>query len=281
VLAVISPPANTEAGLNNVRNEYLLAKAEFERAQRLFEKQAISQRRLDEAKLRFEAKRAGYDVIAQQVDFGAEKNGDNNTPHFHLKAPIAGVIAEIHFHLGETVETGKKLFTISNPKRVWLKANIPLALLARVQAATGASFKVEGYEQEFRVDQLNGRLISVGSSVDEKSRTVPAIFELDNPENKLKIGMFAEVAVQTGDAEETLALPTSAIFDDNGTPVAYVHVEGEAFAKRVLQTGINDAGFTQILNGIAAGERVVTVGGYQVRLASLSTSVPVGHGHEH
>lgn len=281
VLAVISPPANTEAGLNNVRNEYLLAKAEFERAQRLFEKQAISQKRLDEAKLRFEAKRAGYDVIAQQVDFGAAKDGDNNTPHFHLKAPIAGVIEEIHFHLGETVETGKKLFTISNPKRVWLKANIPLALLSRVQAATGASFKVEGYEQEFRVDQLNGKLISSGSMVDEKSRTVPTLFEIDNPENKLKIGMFAEVAVQTSKVEETLAIPTKAIFDDSGTPVAYVHVEGEAFAKRVLQTGIIDGGFTQILSGVAEGERVVTVGGYQVRLASLSTSVPVGHGHEH
>jgi len=281
VLAVISPPANTEAGLNSVRNEYLLAKAEFERAQRLFEKQAISQKRLDEAKLRFEAKQAGYEVIAQQVDFGAAKDGGNNTPHFHLKAPIAGVIEEIHFHLGETVETGKKLFTISNPKRVWLKANIPLALLSRVKAVTGASFKVEGYEQEFRVDQLNGKLISVGSMVDEKSRTVPTIFEIDNPENKLKIGMFAEVAVQTGDAEETLALPTGAIFDDSGTPVAYVHVEGEAFAKRVLQTGMSDHGFTQILRGIDEGERIVTVGGYQVRLASLSTSVPVGHGHEH
>ncbi|KAA0220227.1 efflux RND transporter periplasmic adaptor subunit [candidate division KSB1 bacterium] len=250
VLAVISPPANTEAGLNNVRNEYLLSKAEFERAQRLFEKQAISQKRLEEAKLRFEAKRAGYEVIAQQVDFGAEKNGDNNTPHFHLKAPIAGVIEGIHFHLGETVETGERLFTISNPKRVWLKANIPLALLARVEAATGASFKVEGYEQEFRVDQLNGKLISTGSSVDEKSRTVPTIFEIDNPDNKLKIGMFAEVAVQTSEVEETLAIPTSAIFDDNGTPIAYVHVEGEAFAKRVLQTGISDGGFTQILTAV-------------------------------
>jgi len=281
VLAVISPPANSETSLNSIRSEYLLVKAEYERAQRLFEKQAIPQKRLDEAKLRFEARQAGYEVIAQQVDFGAAKDGSNSTPQFHLKAPIAGVIAEIHFHLGQSVLAGEKLFTISNLKRVWLKANIPLTLLARVQAATGASFKVEGYEQEFRVDQLNGKLISVGSIVDEKSRTIPTIFEIDNPENKLKIGMFAEVGVQTGDAEETLALPTSAIFDDNGTPVAYVHVEGEAFAKRLLQTGIIDRGFTQIRSGIAEGERVVTVGGYQVRLASLSTSVPTGHGHEH
>ena len=64
VLAVIAPPANTESSLNSIRNEYLLAKAEFERAQRLFEKQAIPRKRLDEARLRFEAKKASYEVIA-------------------------------------------------------------------------------------------------------------------------------------------------------------------------------------------------------------------------
>ena len=122
---------------------------------------------------------------------------------------------------------------------------------------------------------------AIGGIVDKKSRTVPVIFELVNPDNTLKIGMFAEVSVKTGDTVETLAIPNSAIYDDNGTPVAYVHIEGEAFAKRVLQTGITDSGYTQILSGISEGERVTTVGGYQVRLASLSTSVPVGHGHEH
>ncbi len=281
VLAVISPSANAEAGLINIRNEFLLAKAEFERAQRLFEKQAISQKRLEEAKLRFEARQAGYDVIARQVDFDTAADNEAPTAHFHLTAPIDGVIEEIHFHLGQTVQPGDKLFTVTNSQRVWLKANIPPTQIARIQAAGGASFKVEGYEQEFTVEQLNGRLISAGSQVDEKSRTVPIIFEVDNSDSRFKIGMFAAVAVQTGEAVETLSIPTAAIFDDNGTPVAYVHVEGEAFSKRALQTGISDRGFTQILSGAAEGERVVTVGGYQVRLASLSTSVPVGHGHEH
>ncbi|OGG51766.1 MAG: hypothetical protein A3F84_24285 [Candidatus Handelsmanbacteria bacterium RIFCSPLOWO2_12_FULL_64_10] len=282
VLAVIAPPANTESSLNSIRNEYLLAKAEFERAQRLFEKQAIPRKRLDEARLRFEAKKASYEVIAQQVDFGPVR-GDSEAAllHLHLKSPIDGVIGEIHFHLGQTVEAGQKLFTITNPERIWLKAQIPLALIARAKGVSGASFKVEGYEQAFNVDELNGRLVSVSSTVDEKSRTVPVIFELDNPDNRLKIGMFAEVSVRTGEAVEALAVPTSAIFDDSGTPVAYVQVEGEAFAKRALKTGVVDRGFTEILSGIAQDERVVTVGGYQVRLASLSTSVPTGHGHEH
>ena len=282
VLAVISPPADTESGITRIRNEYLLAKAEFERTQRLFEQQAIPKRRMDEAKLKYEARKASYDVIAQQVDFGfGQKHGEIAALYFHLKAPIDGVIEETHFRSGQTVQAGQGLFTITNPKRVWLKAQVPLARIGLIKNARDASFRVEGYTQEFSASQLNGRLISIGSIADKASRTVPVIFELDNPDNKLKINMFAEVSVKTGDVIETPAIPTDAVFDDNGIPVAYVQVEGEAFAKRVLQTGITDRGFTQILTGLAEGERVVTVGGYQVRLALLSTSLPTGHGHEH
>ena len=280
VLAVVSPPANTDTGLNEIRKEYLLAQSEYERAQRLFEKEAISKRRLDEARLRYDAQRASFDVIKQQVDFG-KGNGDMSVLHFHVTAPIDGIVEEIHFHAGEAVETGQRLFTLTNPKRVWLKAKVPLALVAQIKDATDASFTVEGYDREFRVSDLNGKLISVGSIADRISRTVPVIFELDNPESLLKINMFADVSVKTKEISDMLAIPTSAIYDDDGTPVTYVQTEGEAFERRFIKTGIQDQGYTQILDGIRVGERVVTEGGYQVRLASLSTSVPSGHGHAH
>ncbi len=282
ILAVISPPANAETSFNSIRSEYLIAGSEYERAQRLFEKQAISQKRLEEAKLRFETRKAGYDVVSRQVDLGAqEKDGGVGEIHFHLKPPIDGIIQEIHFHLGKNVQAGERLFTITNPQKVLLKAHVPVARIAQIKNASDASFGIDGYEQEFKVSELNGRLVSIGSIVDEESRTVPVLFKLDNPDNILKIGMFAEISIKTGERVETLAIPGSAIFDEDGTPVAYVHVEGESFAKRTLAIGITDDGFTEILNGVSEGERVTTVGGYQVRLASLSTSVPSGHGHEH
>ena len=274
ILAVISPPANTETSFSSIRSEYLIASAEYERAQRLFEKQAISQKRLEEAKLRFETRKAGYEVVSSQVDFGSSEKDDGVAAiHFHLRPPIDGIIQEIHFHLGQNVHAGEKLFTITNPKYILLKAHVPVARIAQTKNASDASFRIEGYEQEFKVSELNGRLVSIGSIVDERSRTVPMLFKLDNPDNILKIGMFAEVSVKTGETVKTIAIPNSAIFDENGTPVAYVHVEGESFAKRALTTGITDNDYTQILNGISEGERVTTIGGYQVRLASLSSSV--------
>lgn len=282
ILAVISPPANSDYSLNHIQSEYLLAQSEYERAKRLYEKQAIPQKRLEEARLKFEAKKAGYDVIARQIDFGNPGNDkDISSPHYHLIAPIDGYIEEIFFHIGESVQAGKPLFKITNPARLLLKANVPAARIGQINAISDASFLVEGYSREFVISRLNGKLISVGNIISETSRTVPVYFEFNNPDNLLKIGMFAEVSLKTGQPESALAIPKAAIFDEDGIAVAYVHTEGESFEKRILKTGITDRGYTQIFSGISEGERVVTVGGYQVRLASMSTSVPTGHGHAH
>jgi membrane fusion protein, heavy metal efflux system len=281
VLAVISPPGITGSGFIDIRNEYLLAKSEFERAERLLERKAIPQKRYDELKLKFETKKASYDVIAKQMDLGAADNGVNNSVHLRLTAPIEGYLEEINFHIGESVTAGQKLFTISNPSRMILKVNVPLSMIDSVKNSTDASFKVESSSEDFRVSELNGKLISIGSIVNEISRTVPVYFEINNSAGKLKIGMFVQADIKTGKPAEVLSLPNSAIFEENGLYVAYVQLEGETFAKRFLTTGIRDKGYTEILNGIDEGERVVTAGGYQVKLASMSTSVPTGHGHEH
>ena len=281
VLALISPPANTDFGFIDIRNEYLLAKSDFDRAQRLLEKEAISEKRHEEIKLKYETKKASYDVVAKQIDMSSLENNGGNGPHFHLIAPTDGYLEEIHFHLGENVTAGQKLFTISNPARILLKVNVPVSKINMVQSATDASFKVEGFNEDFRVSDLNGRLVSIGSIVNEQSRTVPVYFEVANPNNKLKIGMFVQADIKVGEQNDVIAIPNSAIFEDNGQYTVYVHLEGETFAKRILKTGIKDNGYTEIHEGVKPGERVVTIGGYQVKLASMSTSTPTGHGHEH
>ena len=279
ILAVISPPAETESTLMRIRNEYLLAQAEYQRTQRLFARQAIAEKRVEQARLYYQARKASYDRVAQQVDFSS----DDSQPslHYHVEAPIDGYVEEIHVHLGQTVTSGEKLFTVTNPERVWLKAQVPLTQYAHIGRVRDATFSVEGLERAFRVSALGGRVISVGNTIDRNTRTVPVIFEVDNPDHLLKINLFADVRVHTGEVVETLAIPSTALLDDEGTPVVYVQAEGEAFFKRPVQTGIVDGDLTQILSGLAEGEWVVTEGAYQVRLASMSSSVPTGHGHAH
>jgi multidrug efflux pump subunit AcrA (membrane-fusion protein) len=77
-----------------------------------------------------------------------------------------------------------------------------------------------------------------------------------------------------------LAVPESAIVDDAGRPVVFVQTAGESFLRRPVRIGIRDSGYVGILEGVIRGERVVTAGAYQIRLAALSPQVPA-HGHVH
>ena len=69
--------------------------------------------------------------------------------------------------------------------------------------------------------------------------------------------------------------------NEDGLHTVYVQADGEAFEKRILKTGIIDNGYVQVIEGLKVGERVVTVGAYQVRLAALSPESAIGHGHAH
>ena len=92
--------------------------------------------------------------------------------------------------------------------------------------------------------------------------------------------MALTVYVETAHVTEALAVPASALVDEDGRAVAFVHVAGETFQKRDLTLGIQDGTFVQVLAGLSAGERVVTRGAYAIRLASVSTTIPA-HGHAH
>ena len=93
--------------------------------------------------------------------------------------------------------------------------------------------------------------------------------------------MYAEVFLKAGEQYEYISIPESAIISEDGLQTAYVQTEGELFEKRIIKTGITDNGYVQIINGLEIGERVVTSGAYQVRLAALSPESAIGQGHVH
>ncbi|MBA3444987.1 MAG: efflux RND transporter periplasmic adaptor subunit, partial [Gemmatimonadales bacterium] len=174
------------------------------------------------------------------------------------------------------VDAGAELFTVVDPSVVWLEARVPAGEVARVNARSEATFRVPGSDAILPVS----RTVSVGSVIDSVSRTVPLIYEVANPSGGLRIGMHAQVAVGTARKVAGVVIPSSAILDEDGRTVVYVQPEGERFEKREVQLGGTSGGRSVVLSGVRADERVVTGAPYQVRLASLSTSVPV-HGHEH
>lgn len=268
-LLVVLTPALGEAGsaYAQARRELREAEDEHARAARLYAVEAVSQRRLHEAESRLQAAREALAGIAGAGDA---------TGRVPIRAPIAGVVASHRVMPGSRVAPGELLFSIVDPSVVWLEVHVPAARAARLSAVPGGTFRLEGGERTYTAR----RTVSVGSVVDSLTRTLLVLYEAANRDGTIKVGATATVAVGTGAQIRGVVVPSSAILDEDGRPICYVQVSGERFQKRELTLGGNDGTHAVVLSGLRLGERVVSGAAYQVRLASLSTSVPA-EGHEH
>jgi len=245
------------------------AESEYARATRLFAVEAVPERRVQEARSRLQVAREALAGLAG----GDPLTSDGRLP---IRAPLAGIVTARHIVPGVRVAAGDALFSIVDPSVVWLTVNVPAARAGDVRSGSIAHFRLEGSS---RLHQ-SGRMISRVRMLDSVTRTISVTYQVANPDGGITIGANARAAVRTGGRVNGLVIPASAVLEEDGRPIAYVQVEGELFEKRDLRLGAREGDRVVILGGLVAGERVVTGAAYQVRLASLSTSVPA-EGHEH
>jgi multidrug efflux pump subunit AcrA (membrane-fusion protein) len=174
------------------------------------------------------------------------------------------------------------VFTVLDATSVFIEAHVSEASVKRLGTTKAASYEVPGETGQFVpiTGDGAGRLVFVGIQVDAATRTVPLIYEAKNPKNRLRVGQSVNLFVESARAEDTLAIPSAAIVEEDGRPIAFVQAGGETFQKRDLTLGIRDGNWVQVLSGITEGERVVNKGAYAVRLASVSSAIPA-HGHVH
>ena len=267
VLATLTPSSGEGgSGYADARARLAQAEGEYARARRLVEAEAAPQRRLQEAEI---ALRAAREALA---GFGGGGAGGRIV----VRSPITGVVASRTIAPGSRVEAGAPLFSVVDPSVVWLTVNVPAAQASLVGQGSGATFQLDGGDQRFEAR----RVVSVGSVIDSVSRTLPVIYEVRNPTVIIRVGSTARAEVRTGRRLTGIVVPDSAILEEDGRPIAFVQPEGETFERRELRIGAREGNRVLVLEGLRAGERVVTGAAYQVRLASLSTAVPAeGHAH--
>lgn len=201
--------------------------------------------------------------------------------HLPIRAPIAGTIVEVGHIQGEHVEPADELYRIINGDTIWIVAHVPEFDLADLTDSPQALVSLPAYPDEsFDISQLGGRLINVGILVEQRSRTLPLVYELPNPQGRFQIGLLVDVHLGTKAAHDAVSIPISAIVRDSGRPTVYVLIDGENFQRREVVLGIRDGGFVEIKDGVTEGEWIVARGGNAVRLAALSPA-SFGHGHAH
>ncbi len=170
-----------------------------------------------------------------------------------LYAPLGGVVTERAATLGETVERSTALLTISNTSAVLVQANVPEQDAARVRVGQTVQVTVPTYAGQTFI----GIVQTLGSSVDEKTRSLPVRCLVENRDGRLKPEMFARVTLATGKGGSAAFVPSSAIDTDGEKRFVYVAKDG-GYEKRAVQIGRVTEARTQIVSGVQPGESVAT-----------------------
>ncbi len=196
---------------------------------------------------------------------------------FILRAPIDGVLAESNGTPGAAVEEGQRLFR--------MVAVDTVHVLCRVARSGDREAGGSGRGGDRRIRAGRNRCLwgasspGAGSSIPHRAR-FPSSSRPATATGRLAIGQAVLVRLFSDQATPAPAIPESAVVDDAGRPVVFVQAAGESFLRRPVRLGGREGGIVQILEGLKAGERVVTTGAHQIRLSALSPQVPA-HGHVH
>lgn len=189
--------------------------------------------------------------------YGASGNGSSTV----LKAPFAGVVTKAAASPGDIVEPGKEMFTVADLSRVWVQAEVYEKDLGRIRLGQNAAIRVDTYPDE----SFAGRVAYISDVLDPQTRTAKVRCEVANKDVRLKTDMFANIELPTKFSKQALAVPSTALQDVEGKNVVFVQHGPTTFESRQVEKGVTINGQTEIISGLAAGERVVTQGAFHLK----------------
>ena len=249
------------------------AEAEADRAKRLVEMKAYSQRQLEAAEADRKAAEAILAGIQEQIKALQTSPAVSN---YEVTAPISGTVLALKKSPGEEVRPGEPILEIVSLDEVWVEAPIFEKDLGRVKRDVTAIFTTAAFPDK----EFHGRLVNIGSVVDEQSRAATAVFAVNNASGDLKLGMQANLRLGVGQKSTMLLVPRDSILDNEGKKIVYVLRTGVEFERRDVVVGDEYGDRVAIVTGVKPGERVVTQGAYQLKLQELRPANAGAHTHE-
>ena len=175
-------------------------------------------------------------------------------PRITLVAPISGVIGELAVREGATVTSGMSLVRINGLSSVWIYAELPEALAARLRPGS----PVEAKAPDGTV--LAGKVGALLPEVNAQTRTLKVRIEVDNAAHRLLPGMFATLRFKPTAQDDMLLVPTEAVIATGTRTIVMLAQDQGRFAPTEVRTGVEADGQTEIKKGLKAGQRVVLSG---------------------
>jgi Cu(I)/Ag(I) efflux system membrane fusion protein len=196
-----------------------------------------------------------WDVSQAQIDRVLRSGTAERT--VTLYAPTSGIVMDKKVVQGQSIQPGEMLLSVANLSDVWVDAQVRELDAAFVRVGSPATVEFTGYPGH----SFSGRVGFIYPTVTGDARTVTARIVIPNPDDRLKPGMYATVALDAP-PRTALSVPSSAILNTGQHTLVFVDLGGGSFAPQEVTAGDVAGDYTEIRSGVTAGQRVVTSAQY-------------------
>jgi membrane fusion protein, multidrug efflux system len=255
--------AQARGNLNNARAQMEIATKTRDNNLALVEKGFISKNAFDNSASQYAAAKASVDSAQGALDIVLKSLNDTVS-----RAPISGLVSVRHVQPGEKVAMDSRLLEIVNLQQLELEAAVPSSEISKVAIAQKVALRIEGLAQRF-----DGKVVRINPSTQAGSRSVPVYVQVANPQNLLRVGMFADGRLLLSSKAGAVTMPQSAVrkVNDGSFVFAIVNNKIERLPVTLGSTGlVGDDHHIEITSGLEFDTQVI-----RADMGNLTPGTPV------
>ncbi|NIM12845.1 MAG: efflux RND transporter periplasmic adaptor subunit [Candidatus Aminicenantes bacterium] len=252
-----------EAALEVAEAAHKDALLNVNRLKKLFQKNAISKMQLEKAELSLETAvtreknaRATKDLVRHHLD------------NAYMNAPFDGIITSKNSEEGDVINPmmgmGTSVLTLMHLNTVKVVLDVPSEEIEKITVGQPCTVQVTTLPEE----TFKGEVYSKNLAADPVSKTFKVEVKIENPQLKIKSGIFAEVSIEISRKENCLIVPLSAVIRGGDIHYVVLYQEGKAKYKNI-KVGEQDQRVVEITDGLSLGQLVVVQGNYDLKEGAL------------
>lgn len=245
------------AAMAVAQTAYQNAKLNADRMKKMLENKAISQMQYENTQLALDAADTQMKSAKANLDMV-----DYTAKNAYMKAPFAGIIAAKNMEEGDMINPmmgmGQSILTLMDLSKVKVTVDAPAEEIEKIRIGQKCLVKISSRPSEV----FSGEVYSKNLAADPLSKTFKVEIKIDNPEIKIKAGVYADISIEYVRKDNVYLLPLSALLA--GDKEVMVNENGVA-RKRAVTVGLKDDARFEMVAGVRPDELVLVEGNYDLK----------------